>query len=451
MNNSVSTSLLSQYSFDSILNTFPQAKKIWIACSGGMDSCVLLHLIFSNKEKIAQSLEVIYVNHGLQEKSAEWGKFCRTQCDSYDLPFTQLNINDNLPKGESVEAWAREKRYALIAQIMNKGDLLFTAHHQDDQVETFFLQALRGAGPRGLSSMPLFKDIADAIHVRPLLNCRRSELLSYAKANNLSWQEDLSNTETKFDRNYLRNNIIPAFEERWPAYRETICRLVNHQQDCASLMLEVGLEDLKLVSHDNQLSLDALRGLSVTRQKNIVFIWLQELQLETPGSKHIEQIISGLINTTSENAPCVNWKNVEIRKYRSYLYASNKIKKDVGSINYDWDLANPLKLMEEVLVAKSEIGTGLSKGKTRGVKISVKYRHGGEKIKPNNNAQSKTVKQLFQERGVLPWVRDRYPLIYVNDTLAVIPGLCVDINYSAKNDEPSWQIEWSGYEKAVQS
>ena len=451
MNNSVSTSLLSQYSFDLILNTFPQSKKVWVACSGGLDSSVLLHLIFLNKKKIGQSLEVVYVNHGLQEESAEWGDFCRTLCDAYELPFTQLNINETVPRGESVEAWAREKRYALFAQVMSKGDLLFTAHHQDDQVETFFLQALRGAGPRGLASMPLFKNIANAIHARPLLNYCRNEFLSYAKENKLSWKEDLSNANTKFDRNYLRNNIVPLIEQRWPAYRKTISRLLNHQQDCASLMNEVGLEDLKLVSHENNLILDTLRTLSVTRQKNTIFTWLQELELQTPSSKHINQIISDLVNSTSDNAPCVNWKNVEIRKYRALLYAFNRINEDVDSINYEWDIANPLKIMEEVLVAKPEIGVGLSKEKIRSAKVSVQYRDGGEKIKPANNAHSKTVKQLFQERGVLPWARERFPLIYVNDTLAVIPGVCVDIKYSAENNEPSWQIVWSGYDKAIQS
>jgi len=451
MNNSVTTNSLSQYSFDLILNTYPQAKKIWIACSGGMDSSVLLHLIFSNKSKISTPLEVVYVNHGLQEKSSEWGDFCKTQCDGYDIPFTQLIINEAVPKGVSVEAWAREKRYALIAQVMAKDDLLFTAHHQDDQVETFFLQALRGAGPRGLSSMPLFKDFANAVHVRPLLNYCRNELLSYANENKLSWQEDESNANTKFDRNYLRNKIIPAFEHRWPAYRETISRLLSHQQDCTALMYEVGLEDLKLVSHENKLSLIALRSLSITRQKNIIFIWLQEQKFESPGSKHINKIISDLINTTNDNATCVNWKNVEIRKYRKYLYASKKMHKDIGVLNCQWDLASPLKIMDETLIAKSKIGSGLSKKKIDNASISVQYRQGGEKIQPNNNDHSKTVKQLFQERGVLPWERDRFPLIYVNDTLAAIPGVCVDKNYSAVNDEPSWQVIWSGYDKAIQS
>ena len=248
-----------------------------------MDSSVLLHMVFSNREKIGKSFGVVYVDHGIQEDSLGWGDFCKTQCDYYGLCFTKININEKVPKGSSIEAWAREKRYELIGQVMNKNDLLFTAHHQDDQVETFFLQALRGAGPRGLSSMPLFKDITNAIHVRPLLNYSRSELKFYAKEKKLSWQEDSSNTDTKFDRNYLRNKVIPAFEKRWPSYRKTISRLIVHQQECASLMSEIGLQDLKIVSHKKQLNLNMLRDLSVARQKNIIFIWLQKLQIDQRG------------------------------------------------------------------------------------------------------------------------------------------------------------------------
>jgi tRNA(Ile)-lysidine synthase len=447
----VTISRLSQFSFDLILNTFPETKKIWIAYSGGMDSSVLLHMVFSNREKIGKSFGVVYVDHGIQEDSLGWGDFCKTQCDYYGLCFTKININEKVPKGSSIEAWAREKRYELIGQVMNKNDLLFTAHHQDDQVETFFLQALRGAGPRGLSSMPLFKDITNAIHVRPLLNYSRSELKFYAKEKKLSWQEDSSNTDTKFDRNYLRNKVIPAFEKRWPSYRKTISRLIVHQQECASLMSEIGLQDLKIVSHKKQLNLNMLRDLSVARQKNIIFIWLQKLQIETPNSKHINQIVSDLINTKSDNANCINWRTVEIRKYKNLLYAYKRTHKNVDNINLKWDISRPLKIMDEILIAKTQIGNGLSKKSIENKNIRVQYRIGGEKLRLNNTTKSKTVKQLFQERGVLPWERDSFPMIYVNGVLIAIPGICIDIDYAAADDEPSWKIVWSGYEKAIES
>lgn len=448
----MSSSSLSEYSFSSLLKSFPQTEKIWIAYSGGMDSSVLLHLVHENISSIEQSLEVVYVNHGLHEKSNEWAEFCRRQCKDYGVTFTQLDIKEALPKGCSIEAWAREQRYSLLAEIMNDNDLLLTAHHQDDQVETFFIQALRGGGPRGLASMPLYKKTMKGIHVRPLLEFRHSELATYAKEHELSWHDDPSNAETRYDRNYLRHKVLSIVEQRWPAYRETISRLVSHQQDYKVLLDEIGREDLsRVLSADTfNLQVDQLRKLSVERQKNILFTWIQERQLEPPGSKHIKKIISDLITADNDNAPCVNWKDVELRRYRNGLYASKRLVMPIENNKYEWNILETLIIEDEVLMASSESGTGVSKDKVKNKKVIVQYRQGGEKLKPHNKTHSKTVKQLFQERGVLPWLRDRFPLIYVDEELAVIPGLCIDKKYAADKDEPSWKIEWSGYNKAVQ-
>lgn len=453
MTTSMSTESINEYRFDSILNTSPHAKRIWVAYSGGMDSSVLLHLIYLNKNKLNQEINVVYVNHGLQKKSIEWGKFCEKQSEQYGLAFTQLDIEGAVPNGVSIEAWAREQRYALIAGLMEEDDFLFTGHHQDDQVETFFLQALRGGGPKGLAAMPQCKNFGGGIHARPLLGFKRSQLLFYANENDLCWHEDVSNTDKKYDRNYLRKNILPEIEQRWPAYRETTQRLISHQQDCALLLQEIGLEDLKfaLYQDTSNLQLEALKALSIPRQKNIIFTWLKELQLESPGSRHIDQIVSDLINSENENSPCVNWKDVEVRRYRQLLYASKAMSRNIEKKEYNWNLTQTLTIMDEVLIAKPNVGSGISQEKIKNSEIVIRYRQGGEKIQPHNKAHSISVKQLFQERGVLPWLRDRFPLIYVDDKLAVIPGLCVDKNYSADKEESAFLIEWSGYEKAIQS
>ena len=141
------------------LEKFSQSKKIIIAYSGGIDSSILLHLLFSIKEDLKQSLEVIHINHGLHDKSDDWERFCRRKCESYNISFRAISIKENCPKNVSVECWARDKRYSLIANEMKNNDVLLTAHHMDDQIETFFLQVFRGAGPRGLSSMPAIKKI----------------------------------------------------------------------------------------------------------------------------------------------------------------------------------------------------------------------------------------------------------------------------------------------------
>ncbi len=442
---------LSQYSFTPILENFPLAEKIWIACSGGMDSCVLLHLINSNKNKIRNAIEAVYVNHGLQESSVEWGDFCRHQCLQYAIPFQQLEINETVAKGYSIEAWAREKRYARIAQIMKKNDVLFTAHHQDDQIETFFLQALRGSGPRGLAAMPVYKDFFNGVHVRPLLGFSRSELLSYAMDNNLSWHEDCSNLKTRFDRNYLRHKILPEIGKKWPSYRKTINRMINHQQDYRTLLNEVGLEDIEKTRHENTLNLrlDRIKNLSLARQKNLLFTWLQALQFDLPGARQMTQIVSDLIHAEKGSVPCVNWKGVEVRRYRNILYAAKSLARHPGNTAYKWDLAGPFNIMGEELTATSDIGVGLAQKKLKNSKVVIRFRQGGEKIQPRNT-HTKKVKKIFQEYGVLPWFRDRFPLIYVNESLAVIPGLCVDKKYAAEHNEKSWHIQWTGYSKVIQ-
>jgi tRNA(Ile)-lysidine synthase len=453
MKKPAATIFLCKDSFLSDLNQFSASSgKFWIACSGGMDSSVLLHLFYSNKNKIDQDMEVIYVNHGLQEESDDWAVFCEKQSLQYDIPFTQLQITEICPKGSSVEAWAREKRYSLIEEVMNQYDVLFTAHHQDDQVETFFLQALRGAGPRGLVSMPLVKKYAKSLHARPLLKYSRSELKHYAEENNIIWQDDKSNFDLRYDRNYFRHKIVPIIEERWPAYRETINRLISHQKESKELLDEVAKDDIKLVQHKNMMSLelDIIQNLSIERQKNIIFVWLRELNLNPPGSKNIEQIISDIIYSSTDKSPRVNWGNVEVRRYKNLLYASKIMIGHDANIEYTWKPENILNILDETLVAKSECGKGISKLKTENADFVVRYRQGGEKIHPDNLSHSKTVKQLFQEQSVLPWLRDRIPLIYINGKLAVIPGFCIDKSYSADKNESSWDIHWSGYENVIQ-
>ncbi len=446
------TIFLCKDSFLSDLNQFSASGKFWIACSGGMDSSVLLHLFYSNKNKIDQDMEIIYINHGLQEEANDWAVFCEKQSLQYDIPFTQLQVIEVCPKGSSVEAWAREKRYSLIEEVMNKNDVLFTAHHQDDQVETFFLQALRGAGPRGLASMPLVKKYAKALHARPLLKYSRSELKRYAEENNIIWKNDKSNLDVRYDRNYFRHKIMPVIEERWPAYRETINRLINHQKESRMLLDEVAKDDINLAQHKNMMSLDldVIQNLSIERQKNLIFLWLKELNLNSPGSKNIDQIISDIIYSATEKSPCVNWENVEVRRYKNLLYAFKMMSEHDVNVEYTWKLENILDISDETLVAKSECGKGISKLKTENADFVIRYRQGGEKIHPDNLSHSKTVKQLFQEQSVLPWLRDRIPLIYINSELAVIPGFCIDKSYSADKNESSWDIHWSGYENVIQ-
>ena len=444
-------SLFKSYLKD-FLEKFSQSKKIIIAYSGGIDSSILLHLLFSIKEDLKQSLEAIHINHGLHDKSNDWEKFCRRKCESYNISFRAISIKENCPKNVSVECWARDKRYSLIAKEIKNNDILLTAHHMDDQIETFFLQVFRGAGPRGLASMPVIKKISNGYHARPFLNIQRSELEKYASINKILWQDDDTNSDIRYERNYLRHKVLVYLEKAWPSYRKSISRVVSHQKESMSILSEIALEDMREVLCKNFINLDVkiLKGLSLPRQKNLIFYWLDSLNLEKPGSKHMHQIIKTLINTSSDKSPCVNWKNTEVRKYRDQLYASQIFKQHNINEEIYWNTDSPLEIQGEKLIAKETLGKGILRSSIEGAKITIRYRHGGEKIYSNSLSNSKKVKKIFQEHGVLPWFRDRVPLIYINEELAVVPGFCVGKKFSASKNEKSLDIHWSGYNKVLE-
>ncbi len=426
--------------------------KFWIAYSGGMDSSVLLHLFYALKGTISNEMEAVYVNHGLNSMSEEWRELCREQCKAYRLGFCAIDINAPCPDGESVEAWARERRYTLIAEKMREDHILFSAHHRDDQVETFFLQALRGAGPRGLAAMPVVKTFTKGFHVRPLLGYTRDELAGYALENRLVWHDDESNRDTAYDRNYLRHEVLPNIEKKWPAYRNTINRLIGHQQEYKVLLDQLARDDLQraLWKGSMNLGITVLKTLDAARQKNLIFYWLDTLRLAAPSCKHITNILAELINTDTDKSPCVNWPGVEVRRYRDLLYAFKPLKRHDNKQEYHWDLHKPMSISGETLMASPATGSGVSKAAVENTDLTVRYRRGGEKIYLATSSCSKSVKRLFQEKGVLPWYRDRVPLIYINDQLAVIPGFCVDKKYAAAEQEPSWNVVWSGYRKVLQ-
>ena len=443
--------VLSKEDFYSFLTACPDSNKYWIACSGGMDSCVLLHLFYLNKDRIKQDIEVIYVNHKLQKKNDEWEVFCEHLCQSYGLKFSGLKLTALRPKEKSVEEWAREQRYNLIAECIGNDDILFTAHHQDDQIETFFLHVLRGSGPRGLVSMPVIREFSKGYLVRPLLDITRCELHDYAKQHKLEWHNDPSNQDSRFNRNFLRNEILPLIQGRWPSYRKSVNRLIRHQQEVKLLLDEIAEEDFKktYIQTTRGIDLNQISSLSDSRKKNLISFWLKKLDFNLPGSKHLEQILTDIFTASEDSNPCVNWDGVQIRRYRNVMYAIEPMSEHNFSEKYQWDLKKSLQVLDDSLIASPVRGKGLTKKCIKDDIVEIRYRQGGEKIHPQNQNISKTVKQLFQEKGVLPWYRDRIPLVYIEGQLALIPGLCIDEKFCAKNNEVAWNIEWTGYNKAI--
>ncbi|MCX7120657.1 MAG: tRNA lysidine(34) synthetase TilS [Gammaproteobacteria bacterium] len=300
-----------------------------IAYSGGLDSHVLLHTMFKLKKSHPEiNVQAVHVNHQLNPLSNNWEKHCAEICDALNIPIKIEKINIDLKPGDSLEEQARNARYAILQQHIDKNSVLLTAHNANDQAETFLLQALRGAGPKGLSAMPIKKKLGEGFLIRPLLHFTRDDLESYAKENNLKWIEDDSNVDIKFNRNYLRHEIFPVLKKRFPAVMENFSRSSRLMAEQEAIIADIAKDDLKTVqkrgrepSRDfcDALDLKQLLLLSESRQRLVLREWFRQNNLRMPNEKHLKQIQKDVLNAAPDAHPVFQLGDLVLLRERGVL------------------------------------------------------------------------------------------------------------------------------------
>lgn len=406
----------------------PAARRYWVAYSGGSDSHVLLHTMATLREQLAVPVHAVHVNHGLQSQANEWEAHCQQVCEGLSIPLELARVDAAHAPGESPEEAAREARYRVFAGILQDDDMLLMAHHQDDQAETLMLQMLRGAGVKGLAAMPDITRLGRGWLARPLLGFTRSILCHYARQQGLIWIDDPSNNDTRFDRNFLRHEVMPLLHQRWPATANILSRVAGHMAEGASLLRQLAEQDL--VQHrvaGKRLVVSSLLTLDVARQRNLLRHWLSDVcKLSTPDRKHLNRIVHEVLPADENANPVVSWRGGEVRRYRGELYAlqSASIPADMQQI-IPWDGKQALNLDKQVLIPHLVKGQGVNRQFMQQDTLSVRFRQGGEKCRPVGRAHHHSLKKLFQEWGVPPWQRESVPLLCVGDDIAQVVGYCI--------------------------
>ncbi len=429
-----------------LLAAHPEVRNLIVGYSGGLDSHVLLHLLATNRTSWPERmLAAIYVDHGLQAASAGWGEHCACVCRELDVPFRALRIGARPAPGESPEAAARRARYAALAAELGPDDALLTAHHRDDQAETLLLQLLRGAGPHGLAAMPSASRLGQGWLLRPLLAVDRAELLAYAHAQRLNWIEDASNTDTDFDRNYLRHRILPLLKKRWPAATRALSRSAQWCAEAAAWLDEEADADLAHVAthRSDRLNIPALCELSELRQRNLLRRWLRRLGLPIPDSRQLGRILHDALTAGRDRQPCIRWPGGEVRRYRDMLYAMPPLAPHDAQRSVIWwpnaDGYPPLELPGlSQLRLQETVGAGLRSEILAGAPLAVRFRQGGERFRPAGRSHSQELKKLLQEANIPPWERERLPLLYRDDTLVAVVGLGIAAEAVARSGEPGF-------------
>ena len=417
-----------------ILQRFPAFHSIktwWLAYSGGVDSRVLLHLL----SQLDLPVRAVYVDHGLQAVSKQWAGHCQQTCAQLNIPFTSITVDATAQRGESPEAAARRARYQALATLVEVNDCVLTAQHADDQAETFLLQLMRGAGAAGLSAMPFAQAFSQGWLLRPLLDFSRQQILDIAHAENFSWVDDPSNADERFDRNYLRQTILPTFIKRWPQTIPIITRAAQQQAENQELLEALAAQDLGPGKITTVLPVEKLVQLDEPRQRNALRYWLEKNQLRMPSRAIMQQILSQLLHGRDDAEACVRWDDVALYCYRKQLHLQKTVNHDAAQV-LSWDGRQPLLIasLQQQLVFEATNHSGLIP-EIAGKALQVRFRQGGEKIKPAGQPHTHTLKNLFQQQGVPPWLRDRIPLVYLNDELIAVCGYWVADAYAVNSGE----------------
>ena len=419
-------------------------KTICVSLSGGVDSIVLLHALNTVLDKDF-SIRAIHINHNLYEGSQSWADFCQKTCDQIQIQIDIHSVKVNTTEGFGIEAAARKARYHKLQESIQEGEWLMTAHHQDDQLETILLRMARGTGVEGLQGIQKQFNFGRGNILRPLLDASKSEILGYAREKKLDWVEDTSNQETYFDRNFLRMKVIPTLKERWPAFSSSVSRLSNISAQTSTLLQELAEQDLGFDYPVKNLDLEKLKNKSIGRVINIIRFLILKNEMSVPSMKVLNSGVNILLNPKSVN-PSMVWDNYCIKRYLDKLYFMqlSELQPKQGNQLMNWSIDETLKLDENgsTLMAVMVKGQGLSLKKCN-KNLDVQFRQGGESIRPVGHKITKKLKKLFQENHILPWVRDKIPLLYKKNELIGVGDLWFNQNYVASKEEEGFIVNWT--------
>lgn len=411
-----------------------------VAFSGGLDSTVLLALAARQAREQGRAVRALHIAHGLQAAAEDWPAHCAQVAALFGIPCHTLRVQVALGPRVSLEAAAREARYAALAEAMQPGEILLTGHHLDDQAETLLLALKRGAGVAGLSAMPVHKPFGPGEQWRPLLACSRQQLETFASEQGLRWVEDPSNADDDFDRNFLRNRILPPLLQQWPSFNRTLARSAELCAEQVELAQELAEADLPgLLNPAGGLSITGLQALSRARRHNVLRHWLQQHHIHCSRSQ-LQAIWQELALARPDAEPEVRLGQHRIRRYQGSLCLPNEQAqpRPQACLNAgEWLHCGVGRLRLSPVTGGADLISGLDPAQ-----LHIAFQVSGLRARPAGRSGSRPLKKLWQEYGIPPWQRPQIPLLMQGTELVAALGLFVCKDYTPELEQPGWKLEW---------
>ena len=441
-----------------------QAPKLVLAYSGGVDSEVLAYGLSAFAQKYPDiACLLIHVHHGLSTNADTWVQHCITRAKYYQLPLQVERVKVDKGPRQSLEAQARDARYQAFDRYINPGDILLTAHHQDDQLETLLLALKRGQGPKGLAAMGAMQVYKQSWLVRPLLTISRDQIEQFAVQSHLTHIEDESNQDDSYDRNFLRLDIIPRLKQRWPSIATTTARsatLCAEQQQIIDDEVSHRLPQWLVQACDKNALLTESCGFTLTGFGQLTAAWqallfrgyLIHCGVSLPSQAQLQQILSQLLAAKDDANVSIQWGEYQVKRFAAVAYVIKKSELETPqpvALTADFihlvngDISH---LMVNIgphqyhLNKQTSVATPLLALPPANSKVTLRYGAVGSikcypQFATSQRQKPRELKKLWQECNIPPWRRQQIPLVFYDEVLVAAIGLWIDKRYLAKPDQ----------------
>ena len=392
------------------LASLQTAGRLCVGFSGGADSHSLLHALVELSRGVAlPPIIALHINHGLHDDANAWAAHCAGVASDLGVEFHERVVS--VDAGASPEAQARDARYTAFESFLDAGDVLLLGHHLDDQVETVMFRLIRGAGPSGLAGIAEQRSLGRGLVVRPLLAITRAQIEDYAVSHELVYLNDSSNEDTRYDRNFLRHEVLPLIESRWPGYRSGFARSAALSGELAVLE-PIGSQTEYTRLGGPYLPINVPDAKSLHRG---LHRWLKEINAPLPEFAALEEFARQCMQAQGDKQPELRVRGYLLQRWRQgiHLYPAD--------IDRDFDIS-------------CEVGGVLSgtwgsltwqeadRGLSAGAPIQVRASRAGEVVSLDQRPR-RSVGQWLQEAGVPPYLRGCYPLVQAGDEIIAIPDV----------------------------
>ena len=405
----------------------PRPRLCWIAYSGGGDSTALLALAAKYLANLCE-IRALHVDHGLAAERDQWRLHCQRQCDELGVSLTlaQARVAERGDKDfRGLEDAARSARHRVFSEHVEQGQWLLCAHTRDDQAETLLLQLFRGTGIKGAAAMPTEAAIGEGLLLRPLLNCSRKDLRTWLQTLGREWIEDPMNRDLRLARAYLRSEVMPVIQRYWPHAEAALARASGLFAEAEKVLAEVAaqdLEHLEALGGNGSLELASLRSLPPERLGSLLRTWLKLQGLAMPSKEELDQVKLLVEQEKELGEARFAGGRAWVRSWNGFLWCGYGAEAELP-LRTPWTGWPQLLVVESTAFsAEALLALGMD-APAENASIELRRRNGGERMRPRNRGQTKTVKALLQEARIPPWRRGMHPLVYVDGKLAAVYGV----------------------------